>query len=75
MSLDYLYSDNESFDDEEVEDELVEPGLNPLEQNFTNQMDEEFPHKVFTTEDIMTHMVKTINEVNSVVQVRPSSLV
>lgn len=67
-------SGNESSNDEnDLEDDegvlsALDPASNSAYQDAMD-LDLDYPHKVLSTEDIMLHMIETIKEVNTVVQV------
>lgn len=72
---DYEYdSGNESSNEEDdLEDDdgvllALEPENNSIIQDGLD-LDDDYPYKVLSTDDIMMHMIDTIREVNTVVQV------
>ena len=71
---DYDYdSGNESSNvEDDLEDDdgvllALEPENNSLQDGI--DFDDDYPHRVLSTDDIMMHMIDTIREVNTVVQV------
>lgn len=72
---DYYDSGNESSNEEDdLEDDsgvllALEPEPNQSSLADGLNYDDDYPHKVLSTEDVMKHMNESIKEVNTVVQV------
>ena len=61
-----------SEEDDDIEDDSVLLALEPAgnsDLQYAMDLDENYPFKVLTTEDIMLHMIDSIKEVNTIVQV------